>query len=69
GYYYWHHIGGDRDARERYRGHPHFQACADFCERWDQTSFDPNYDTLPLEAFEPMLRRLLAREPRSFEGS
>ncbi len=67
GYYFWHHLGGDRDARERYRGHPHFEACADFCERWDQTSFDPDYDTMPLEAFEPMVRRLFAREPKHFE--
>ncbi len=67
GYYYWHHVGRDRDARERYRGHPQFEACANFCERWDQTSFDPDYDTLPLEHFEPMVRRLFARAPRGFE--
>ena len=65
GYYFFHHIGQDREARERYRGHPQFEACADFCERWDQTSFDPDYDTLPLAAFEPMVRRLLAREPNA----
>lgn len=65
GYYYWHHLGGDRDARERYRGHPYFDACAHFCERWDQASFDPDYDTLPLRTFEPMVRRLFTRAPRS----
>ena len=63
GYYFFHHIGQDREARERYRGHPQFEACADFCERWDQTSFDPDYDSAPLETFEPMVRRLFAREP------
>ncbi len=63
GYYYFHHVGRDRDARERYRGHPHFEACVNFCERWDQTSFDPDYDTLPLEAFEPAARRLFAKAP------
>lgn len=63
GYYFWHHSGGDRNARERFRGHPHFEACAAFCARWDQTSFDPDYDTLPLEAFEPLVRRVFAREP------
>lgn len=66
GYFFWHHIGKDRDARERYRGHEHFQACADFCERWDQASFDPDYDTAPLATFEPMARRLFAKEPLSF---
>ena len=63
GYYFYHHIGRDRDGREQYRGHPHFQACVDFCERWDQRAFDPDYDTLPLETFEPMVRRIFAREP------
>lgn len=62
GYYYFHHTGGDRDARERYRGHPWFEACAAFCENWDQNSFDPDYDTMPLEAFEPMVRRILGRK-------
>lgn len=63
-YYYQHHLGGDRNARERYRGHPHFQACVEFCDRWDQCAFDPDYDTLPLSTFEPMVRRIFAREPR-----
>jgi predicted HD phosphohydrolase len=61
GYYYYHHLDLDRDARERYRGHPHFQACADFCERWDQAAFDPDYDTAPLGYFEPMVRRIFER--------
>ena len=64
GYYYFHHFGLDRDARERFRGHPCFEATAAFCARWDQTSFDPDYDNLPLEAFEPMVRRVFAREPK-----
>jgi len=63
GYYYFHHIGGDRNARDRFRGHPMFEATADFCARYDQNSFDPDYDTLPLTAFEPALRRILARKP------
>ncbi len=50
GYYYYHHIGLNRDERDRYRGHPMFQRTADFCEKYDQNSFDPNYDTMPLEA-------------------
>ena len=66
GYYFFHHTGGDRDARERYRGHPNFEACAAFCERWDQTSFDPDYETAPLEDFEPQVRRLFARERQAF---
>ena len=59
GYYFWHHIGMDRDAREKYRGHPHFDTCAEFCELYDQAAFDPKGETLPLTEFEPMLRRVL----------
>ncbi len=66
GYYFWHHYGQDRDARERYCGHPMFQRTADFCEKLDQTSFDPDYDTMPLEAFEPMVRRLFERPREGF---
>lgn len=63
GYYYFHHVGKDRNARDQYRGHPAFQTCVDFCEKWDQESFDPAYDTMPLSAFEPMVERIFAREP------
>ena len=67
GYYYFHHFDRDRDARERYRGHPTFEKTAAFCEHWDQRSFDPDYDTMPLEAFEPMVRRLFAQQPKEFD--
>ena len=63
GYYFFHHLGGDRHAREKYRGHPSFERTALFCEKYDQTAFDAAYDTLPLDAFEPMVRRVLARAP------
>jgi predicted HD phosphohydrolase len=66
GYYYFHHQGQDRHARDAFRDHPHYQACVDFCARWDQVSFDPGYDTLPLDFFEPMVRRLLSRPARDF---
>ena len=60
GYYYFHFLGMDRDAREAFRSNPHFAACAAFCESYDQNAFDPEYDTLPLGFFEPMLRRVMA---------
>ena len=59
GYYFFHHIGLDRDMREQFRGHPHFEYCAQFCHLYDQSSFDPGYDSMPLSAFEPMLRRVV----------
>jgi predicted HD phosphohydrolase len=61
-YYYAHHTGCDRNARERLRGHIWFDACASFCERWDQASFDPDYPGLPLAAFEPVVQRIFSRE-------
>ena len=60
--YYAHHYGWDRDARERFRDHPCFDSCAEFCERWDQSSFDPDYPTEPLSRFEPMLREVFGRK-------
>lgn len=61
GYYYFHFLGMDRDVREQFRGHPHFEACREFCEKYDQAAFDPDYESEPLEFFEPMVRRVMAR--------
>jgi len=62
-HFYAHRHGADPDTRDRHRDNPHYQACVDFCERWDQVAFDPAYQSLPLEFFEPMVRRIFAREP------
>lgn len=58
GYYFFHYLGMDRDMRDQYRDHPHFQYTAEFCEKYDQTAFDANYENMPLEAFEPMVMKL-----------
>jgi predicted HD phosphohydrolase len=63
GYYYFHHFGLDRNARDKHRGHPAYEMCMEFCAKYDQEAFDPDYDTMPLEAFEPMVRRIFTREP------
>jgi predicted HD phosphohydrolase len=60
-YYYAHHYDRDRHAREKFRGHPWYQACQDFCANWDQCSFDPGYPSEPLAAFEPRLRDIFSR--------
>ena len=65
GYYFFQHLGLDRDMRDRFRGHAYWRDCAGFCEKYDQNSFDPEYDTLPLEAFEPALRAVFAEPRRS----
>ena len=64
-YYFAHFRGGDRNARDRYIDHPWYQDAVDFCHRWDQPSFDPAYESLDLEFFEPMVRRIFARAPFS----
>ncbi len=62
-YYYVHHMGGDRNARDRLRDHRWYQSCVDFCERYDQSSFDPGYRTMSLAEFEPVLRQVFSRVP------
>ena len=62
-HYYAHHHGTFTDTRARHKDSPHYQACVDFCSRWDQEAFDPAYQSQPLEFFEPMVRRIFAREP------
>ncbi len=56
--------GFDRHACERWRGHPHFEWTAEWVARYDQNALDPDYDCLPLDAFEPLVRRLFARTPQ-----
>ena len=65
GYYYFHHVGMDRNQREQFRGHPHFERTALFCERYDGPAFDPTGETLPLAFFEPMVRRVFAAPKQS----
>ena len=65
GYYFFHHLGMNRDMREAFRGHDHFEDTARFCELYDQSAFDPAYDSAPLDFFEPMVHRLLERPVNS----
>ena len=64
GYYYFSFLNRDPNERDRYRDSAAYDLTVTFCERWDQCSFDPDYDTLPLSKFEPLVRRILKREPR-----
>jgi len=54
----------DPMARERWRGHPHFEWTARFVERYDQVSLDPAFECAPLSFFEPMVMRIFGRTPR-----
>ncbi|WP_306252070.1 HD domain-containing protein [Parvularcula sp. IMCC14364] len=65
GYYFFHHIGIDRNMRDRFEGHEFYQYTAEFCHKYDQAAFDTDYDTMPLEAFEPMVQRVFEAPKRS----
>jgi predicted HD phosphohydrolase len=56
GRHYYHHFGGDPNARDQYQGHESFALAERFADEWDQQAFDPDYDTLPLEHFEARVR-------------
>ena len=60
-YYYAHLSGGDRNARDRYLDHPFYADCVEFCEHFDQNCFDPDYDSLPLECFRPLVEEVFSR--------
>ncbi|MDU4254629.1 HD domain-containing protein [Pseudomonas sp.] len=65
GYYFFHHLGLDRHLREQFKDHPQFEQTIEFCARYDAAAFDPEGEVLPLEFFEPMLRRVFAQPRRS----
>ena len=62
-YYYVHHLGGNRNKRDKYKDHKYYKACLEFCEKYDQNSFDPNFKSFPLTFFEPMVKKIFSREP------
>jgi len=62
-YYYAHHIGADRNKRDQYKDHKFYNDCVKFCELWDQSSFDPNYKSLELKEFEPLIKKIFSRKP------
>ena len=65
GYYFFHHLGLDRNLRDRFKDHPYFADCVEFCAKYDQNSFDPAFDTMKLEVFEPMVRNVFSEAKNS----
>lgn len=65
GYYFWDHIGLDKNARDQFRGHPAFEYTAQFCHLYDQPAFDGAYESMPLDAFIPMMHRVMGRPKQS----
>ena len=65
-YYYAHHSGGDRNARDRYKDHRYYASAVRFCHEYDQNCFDPDYDSETLEFFRPILERVFEK-PQAFD--
>jgi predicted HD phosphohydrolase len=65
GYYFFHHLGLDRDIRDKHVDHPQWDLTAEFCADYDSPAFDPSYDTPPLEHYEPLVRSMMAAPVRS----
>ncbi len=64
GYYFFHHIGLDRNLRDQFKDHPYYDACAEFCAKYDQNAFSPAYKSEDLGFFEPMIKRVM-EHPRT----
>jgi predicted HD phosphohydrolase len=60
GYYFWHHIGLDRNTRDALRDNPHYEYTEEFCAKYDQVAFDPEYKSESLEYFEPLIRSVFS---------
>jgi predicted HD phosphohydrolase len=65
GYYFFHHIGLDRNLRDQFKGHAHYDRTAEFCDLYDNPAFDAKAETLPMSEFEPMVRRVFAQPKNS----
>ena len=64
GRHYYEHLGKSPQLRDRHRGHPAYALAEQFADEWDQTSFDPDYDSFSLDHFELLVRRIFAAPKR-----
>lgn len=64
GYNFFHHLGLDRNMRDQFEDHPAYDLTVEFCQEFDQTAFDPSYDSMALQEFVPAVEELFA-EPKS----
>tara|TARA_Y100000590_G_scaffold431637_1_gene546622 strand:- start:916 stop:1470 length:555 start_codon:yes stop_codon:yes gene_type:complete len=64
-YYYAHHLGENKNERDKFKDHKYYQDTVDFCEKWDQKSFDPDFKSLTLKDFEPYVKKIFSRTPYS----
>ena len=64
GYYFFEHLGLDKNMRDQFKGHEFWNDCAEFCSKYDQNSFDPEYENMDIREFIPMVHNVFAK-PRN----
>ena len=69
GYYFFHYIGLDRNMRDQFRDHQWFERTEEFCEKYDQPSFDPEFESMSLDDFVPMVRQILSSDRLRTKGA
>ena len=62
-YYYAHYLEKNKNQRDKYKDHKYYQDTIDFCEKYDQCSFDPDYKSMTLDDFKPLVKKIFAKEP------
>mgnify|MGYP000158817978 CR=1 FL=1 len=65
GYYFFEHLGLDNNMRDKYKGHEFYEYTAQFCHLYDQCAFDPDYESMQLKDFEPIVHRVLSKPKKS----
>ena len=63
GYYFWHHLGMDRNTRDMFAGHEFYDRTEEFCAEYDGPAFDPSYDSNPLDHYLPLIREVFGTSP------
>ena len=63
GYFFWHHLGGDRNARDEFAGNEFYDHCEEFCALYDAPAFDTSYTSNPLEYYVPLIHDFFGRNP------
>ena len=65
GYYFFEHLGLDKNLRDVFKDSPHYEYTPQFCHLYDQAAFDPDYESESLEFFEPMVERVFSKPVNS----
>jgi len=65
GYYFFHYLGLDRNLRDQFKDHPWYEYTLEFCDKYDQNAFDPDFKSMPITEFEPLIRKVMAKPKKS----